>query len=135
MHGWRNMAACIATSGGLAWAVALYPFGVAPCVVGGVCGAVVGVFGAHPVARLADRASAEGGVRRWSSVAAVLVVLWLALVILPSIVGAAVRSQTRSHQRPNPALSLTRPVCLLCVAPWEVAGQVSLVVRPRRASG
>ena len=90
--GWRNTAVVIAPSGGLAWAFALWPFGVGACVVGGVCGVVAGAFGARPLAQLADQALAKGGLWRWSAAVAVLVGLWLALVIAPSIVGAITRS-------------------------------------------
>jgi hypothetical protein len=92
--GWRNMAAVIAPSASLAWAFALWPFGVGACVAGAVCGAVAGVFGARPLARLADRASAEGGILRRSATAAVLVALWLALVIVPAVIGGLVRSHS-----------------------------------------
>jgi hypothetical protein len=91
--GYRTIAASVAPSGSLAWAYALWPFGVWACVAGGVCGAVAGVLGARPLARLEERASAAGGVRRWSAVAAVLVGLWLALVLVPSVVGAVARSR------------------------------------------
>ena len=104
MGGWRATALVIAPSSGLAWAFALWPFGVGACAAGAVCGAVAGVFGARPLARFADRASAAGGIRRWSATAAVLVALWLALVIVPAVIGGIVRSHTRLAQTPNPAL-------------------------------
>jgi len=104
MGGWRATALVIAPSSGLAWAFALWPFGVGACAAGAVCGAVAGVFGARPLARFADRASAAGGIRRWSATAAVLVALWLALVIVPAVIGGIVRSHTRPAQTPNPAL-------------------------------
>ena len=107
MGGWRNTALVIAPSGCLAWAYALWPFGLGAVMAGGVCGAVAGVYGARPVARLADRASADGGLRRWSAAAAVLVGLWLALVIAPSAVGAVARSYRRAEQTPNQALQQT----------------------------
>jgi hypothetical protein len=103
MGGWRDMALAIAPSGSLAWAVALWPFGAGACAAGAVCGAVAGVFGARPLARLADRASAEGGIRRWSAAAAVLVALWLALVIVPAVIGGVVGSRSRPAQTPNQA--------------------------------
>lgn len=90
--GYRTIAATIASSGGLAWAYALWPFGVWACVAGAVCGMVAGVLGANPLTRLEVRAIAAGGLRRWLAVTAVLVGLWLVLVITPSIVGAVARS-------------------------------------------
>src|SRR5262249_3984955 len=75
MGGGRDTALAIAPSGSLAWAFALWPFGAGACAAGAVCGAVAGVFGARPLAWLADRASAEGRIRRWSATAAVLVAL------------------------------------------------------------
>ncbi len=109
-RGWRNLAIVIAPCGSLAWAYALWPFGVL-CVAGGLFGAATGVLGTRPLARLADRASAEGGLRRWLSAAAVLVALWLALVILPSAVGAVARFRSRSEQTPNQALRQTGAAC------------------------
>ena len=103
MGGWRNTAIVIAPSSSFAWAFALWPFGVGACAAGAVCGAVAGVFGARPLARLADRASAEGGIRRWSAAAAVLVALWLALVIVPAVIGGVVRSHSRPAQTPTQA--------------------------------
>jgi hypothetical protein len=78
-----------------AWAYALWPFGVWASVAAGAGGAVAGLFGPVLLARLEERALAEGGVRRWAAVVTVLVALWLAVVIVPSIVGAAVRSHRR----------------------------------------
>src|SRR5215469_9520088 len=108
MGGWRDTALAIAPSGSLAWAFALWPFGAGACAAGAVCGAVAGVFGARPLARLADRASAEGGIRRWSATAAVLVALWLALVIVPAVIGGIVRSHSRPAPAPNQAPGATR---------------------------
>jgi hypothetical protein len=105
--GWRTIAATIASSGCLAWAYALWPFGVWAGVVGGVCGTIAGVLGAGPLARLEEQAAAEGGLMRWASMAGVLVALWLALVIVPSIVGAVAWSRHRSAANPNPSLRLT----------------------------
>ena len=93
MGGWRDIALMIAPSGGLAWAFALWPFGMGACIAGGACGAVAGVVGARPLARFADRALAEGGIWRWAATAAVLVALWLALVIVPAVIGGIVRSR------------------------------------------
>ena len=98
MGGWRDTAFAIAPIGSLAWAFALWPFGVGACLAGGACGAVAGVFGARPLARLADRASAEGGIWRWSAATAVLVALWLALVIVPAVIGGIVRERFRDEK-------------------------------------
>ena len=105
--GYHTMAATIAPSGCLAWTYALWPFGVWACVAGGVCGAVAGVIGARPLARLEDRASAMGGLGRWSAVAAVLVGLWLALVIAPSVVGVVARSRPRPAPEAEPGSVLS----------------------------
>jgi hypothetical protein len=103
--GWRNLTIVIAPCGSLGWAYALWPFGVWACIVGGLFGGTAGILGARLLARLAERASAEGGRRRWVSVGAVLVALWLALVILPSVVGAVARTRYRPEPRPNQVIA------------------------------
>jgi hypothetical protein len=124
MSGWRDTALAIAPSGSLAWAFALWPFGVGTCAAGAVCGAVAGAFGARPLARLADRASAEGGIRRWSATAVVLVALWLALVIAPAVIGGIVRSHSRPAQ--------TRPQALRQTAGASPVSRVHSSCSPRR---
>jgi hypothetical protein len=103
--GYRTIALTVATSGCMAWAVALWPFGVWASVAGGVCGAVAGVLGARPLARLEERAHVEGGLRRWLACGAVLVALWLALVIVPSVVAGLVRDRLRPKPEPVPPLN------------------------------
>lgn len=92
--GYGTFATTFASSGCLAWAYALWPFGAWACVAGGMGGAIAGMIGARPLAQLEVRASVAGGLGRWSAVMAVLVGLWLALVMVPSIVGAAARFNT-----------------------------------------
>jgi hypothetical protein len=107
VRGWRDVALMIVPSGALAWAYALWQFGAAAGLAGGVFGAAAGILGARPLARLADRAAAEGGLRRWAAAVIVLVALWLALVIVPAVIGGVARSRNRPTPRPNQALHLT----------------------------
>lgn len=100
--GYSNLAAGIAPSGGLAWGIGLWPFGGWACAAGVVGGAVGGLIGAWPLAWLEERAAAAGGRWRWAAVVATLVALWLALVIVPSVIGGVARNRHRPEPEPNP---------------------------------
>jgi hypothetical protein len=87
-RGWRNLTLAIAPSGGLCWGLASWRVGPGIGLIGVLGGAAVGVLGGWLLARQADRASAPGGSGPWVPAGLTLVLLFLALVVVPSVLWA-----------------------------------------------
>jgi len=85
-RGWRNTALAIAPSGSLCWGLALGQLGPAAGFAGAAGGAAVAVLGGWLLARQAERASVGGGVARWLPPGLTLVLLFVVLVLVPSVV-------------------------------------------------
>ena len=72
----------------VAWTFALWPDGPVTGIIGGVSGTAIGLLGAWLLSHLFDRASPGGGLLRWAMAWVGLVLLFAALVLVPSIAGA-----------------------------------------------
>jgi hypothetical protein len=82
------LALAIAPSGGLCWGLAFWRACPEVEFAGVLGGAAIGVLGGWLLARQADRASAGDGPIRWAPAGVTLVLLFKALVVVPSVLWA-----------------------------------------------
>ena len=88
-RGWRNFAIAIAPSGALCWGLACWSVGRVGGLAGVIGGAALGVLGAWLLARQANRAAESGKPVRWVAAWLTLALLFVALVLVPSVLWAA----------------------------------------------